>query len=129
MNNVILFIKKFKTILILAGIAMLVVRCSSTKSATSTVSVNEFEPVQSDVAIAQAQWKTTTYSDLTQGYGLYASKCTQCHDMKKLDAFSEADWPGIMQSMGRKAKLDSTQYNLVYHYILTRRQAIVSTKK
>ena len=49
--------------------------------------------------------------------------------MKKLDGFSEADWPGIMQSMGRKAKLDSVQYNEVLHYVLAKRQTSIAAKK
>jgi hypothetical protein len=127
MNTLNVFLSKFKTYLILGCIAMLIIRCGGSKSATSTVNV--FIPVQSDVSIAQARWQATTFDQLTQGYDLYSSKCTSCHGMKKLDDFSESDWPGIMRSMGWKAKLDSTQYNLVYHYILTRRQAIVSIQK
>jgi hypothetical protein len=43
--------------------------------------------------------------------------------------FEEDDWNAIMHKMGRKAKLDSNQYNQVLHYILTKREEVLGAGK
>ena len=86
-------------------------------------------PIKSDVAIARAHWQGVTLDNLNEGYSIYDDKCTDCHRNKRPQDFTEYEWNVIMHKMGRKAKLDSNQYNLVLHYILTKREAILGSGK
>jgi hypothetical protein len=127
MKKAIAFIKKNKTTFIICLIGVIVARCGTT---TKTITkVDPFVPQSTDVSLAAAHWQGITMQQLQQGYGIYSTKCNDCHDMKKIEDYSLTEWPGLMQKMGRKAKLDSTQYNLVYHYIIARREALASAKK
>jgi len=86
-------------------------------------------PVEADVAIARAHWPGTTFDRLNQGYYIYDDKCTDCHEAKMPQDFTVNEWNVIMHKMGHKAKLDSNQYKEVFHYILTKREAIIGTGK
>ena len=128
-------IKKFKAVFILAFIGIIIVQCTNTKPttatkpSTATVKVDPFHPQQTDVPLAQAHWPSVTAEELVQGYQIYSTKCNDCHDMKNLLEFSVDEWPDLMKKMGRKAKLDSIQYNQVWHYIVARREALAAAKK
>lgn len=125
MKKIIASIKRYKATLLISSIAIIVAQCGGSKSA-AVKKVDPSEPQQTDVSIAQAHWQGTTFDQLQKGYDIYSTSCnnSDCHDMKTIKDFSLTDWPGLIQKMGRKAKLDSTQYKLVYHYIMTRRQAL-----
>lgn len=92
-------------------------------------SVQTLIPGNDDVKIAQARWQTSNLDELTKGYNIYENQCTDCHDAKEIKDYSETDWIKIMKTMGRKAKLDSTQYTAVLHYILTKRQTLTAGNK
>jgi hypothetical protein len=126
MSRFIAFIKKYKTTLIIGSVAIMVAQCAGTKSTTKKA--DPFLPQEADVPIAQTHWQRTTFAQLQQGYSLYSVKCNDCHDMKNIQDYSLTEWPDWMKKMGRKAKLDSTQYNLIYHYVMARREAIAMGK-
>ncbi len=86
-------------------------------------------PTGNDVTIAKSHWQSATLSELKQGYDIFTNKCTDCHGIKKPQKWSEADWIKTMQIMGRKAKLDSNEYSRVLHYILAKRETVLSGKK
>jgi len=133
-----LFLKNYKTIFLLGGVAIFAICCNSAKPAVNIKSTNTtaaatkadpLMPVETDLAIAKTHWPTTTFDNLKTGYSIYSDKCTDCHDAKLPQEFDVDDWTVIMRKMGRKAKLDSTQYQEVFHYILTRREAILGSHK
>jgi cytochrome c5 len=137
MKHTSLFLRNYKAILLIGSIAVFAVCCKSTKStstdkvtaSTNKVKVDPLAPIFSDVAIAQAHWAGTTMDYLNQGYSIFNYKCTTCHEVKMPQDFSVEDWNSIMPKMGRKARLDSTEYNEVFHYILTKREAILGPGK
>jgi len=86
-------------------------------------------PTDNDVTAANSHWSGTTLTELKQGYDIFSDKCTDCHGIKKPQKWSEADWIKTMQTMGRKAKLDSNEYSLVLHYILAKRETVLAGKK
>jgi hypothetical protein len=136
MKNRPFFLKHYKLIFVLGSTAVAVVCCKTTQpvpapkpAATTPVTISPLAPVKSDVSIAKAYWPGTTLDDLNQGYSIFDDKCTDCHRTKKPQDFSVFAWNTIMHKMGRKAKLDSNQYNLVLHYILTKREAILGSGK
>ena len=131
-------LKNYKTLFLLGAIAIVIVCCKSNQPATSANNVttqkatppkSPLEPIESDVAIASAHWPGTTLDNLNQGYSIYDDKCTDCHRTKKPDSFTVDEWNSIMPKMGRKAKLDTTQYKLVFRYILTKREALLGPGK
>ncbi|HTB32278.1 MAG TPA: hypothetical protein VK808_09655 [Bacteroidia bacterium] len=131
------FLKHYKVIFLLGTISMLAVCCKTTRpvavvkspttiaTPSSTSVISSLAPAGSDVAIAAAHWPGTTLDNLNQGYSIFDDKCTDCHRTKRPQDFTADEWKVIMHKMGRKAKLDSNQYNLVLHYILTKREAIL----
>jgi len=127
MNHTIIFIKRYKAFFIVIIMGLVVAQCTSTKSVT--IKIDPFIPQLTDITIAKTHWPAATQVELTEGYDIYNTKCNDCHDRKDLLESSAADWPGIMKLMGRKAKLDSTDYHLVWQYIVSRREALVLAKK
>jgi len=124
--------KSKKLIAMLVLISIILVCCKSTAPAnkdTKSTSSSSLVPDNTDVTIAQTHWTGTTLSDLTQGYSIFSDKCVQCHETKMPQDFSVSDWNDILPGMGRKARLDSNQYKLVYHYILAKREDILASKK
>jgi hypothetical protein len=138
MKIVSFFLKNYRTVFLLGAIAIIAVCCKSTQPASSTKTAttqnvsppkSPLVPIESDVAIANAHWQGTTLDNLTQGYSIYDDKCTDCHGVKKPQDFTEDEWNSIMPKMGRKAKLDTNQYKLVFRYILTKREALLGPGK
>jgi len=143
MKKVFFFFKNRRIVLLLSLIAIVIMCCKSTQPASSSKAVTIVPPTssaspstkgvlvprESDLSIAQAHWPETTLNDLSQGYSIYSGKCTNCHGTKNPEDFTENAWTVIMHQMGRKANLDSTQYKLVLHYILTKREAILGPDK
>lgn len=111
---------RYKTLLFVCSISFIAFCCSK----------KYLIPTQVDVPIAQSHWAGTTLDDLTKGYNIYADKCTDCHGLKKPQKFSEEEWnTKLMPAMGKKAKLHSDEYQLVFRYILTKREEIKAQKK
>ena len=132
------FLKNYKTIFLLSSVAIIAVCCKSTQPAATTKPAttqnvsppkSPLVPIESDVAIASAHWQGTTLDNLTRGYSIFDDKCTDCHGIKKPQDFTQDEWNNIMPKMGRKAKLDTTQYKLVFRYILTKREALLGPGK
>jgi cytochrome c5 len=120
MKKILVFINHHRATLLISSLSLMAVCCST----------KYLIPTQVDVPIAQSHWASTTLDDLTKGYSLYADKCTDCHGLKKPQKFTEDQWNNkYMPSMGKKAKLSPDEYALVQHYILTKREEIISPKK
>jgi len=131
-----LFPGKQYTAIFIIITTIVIVQCTNTKpttatkpAPTTTIKVDPFHPQQTDIPLAQAHWPSVTADELVEGYKIYSTKCNDCHEMKNLLDFSVDEWPDLMQKMGKKAKLDSIQYNQVWHYIVARREGLVAAKK
>lgn len=136
MKHIPFFLRNYKIIFLLSTIAIIVVCCKTTQpvpkdksSSANSAPKDPLAPVESDVAIARVHWHGITLDSLNKGYSIFYDKCTDCHDIKEPKEFTAYEWNAIMHKMGRKAKLDSNQYYLVLHYILTKREAILGTGK
>jgi cytochrome c5 len=120
MKKGLLFIKRYKTGFLACAIAFAAVCC---KAPASLV------PTQADATIAQAHWQGTTMEDLNKGYELYSTKCTQCHGMKDPGSYRQDEWENdYMPDMGKRARLSTDEYNLVLHYVLAKREELLSAK-
>ena len=76
-------------------------------------------PVENDVNFAKQNWRDASLTQLSEGYNLYKNKCGSCHYLYRPNKFSEEKWKQKIPEMGKKAKLDSTQVQLITRYILT----------
>jgi hypothetical protein len=121
MKNLFPSLHRYKTIVAFAVLSLTIICCHST---------SYLIPSQADVPIAQTHWQTASLDELNKGYSIYADKCTNCHDMKNPKDFSADDWTNhYMPSMGKKAKLNDIEYQLVLHYVLTKREELINAKK
>ena len=73
------------------------------------------------VAWAAKRWPGVDAAALTAGHDRFIAKCNGCHDYPDLVAVSEEHWPGIVESMAKKAHLGPDERDGVLHYVLAAR--------
>lgn len=79
-------------------------------------------PVSPEATQAAAlKWPGTTQASLAEGRQLFSAHCSQCHGYPDVNAKSEGEWPGIVDDMAKKAKLDAAQKDKVLHFVLASR--------
>jgi hypothetical protein len=88
-----------------------------------------FKPTQADVDFATTKWGVTTHEQMEKGYSLYVGKCGGCHYLHKPNEYSEKKWMEILPEMGKEAKVDQEQYDLILRYVITKSYAMASVKK
>lgn len=78
-------------------------------------------PTPADVTRATAKWPDTTEDTLATGRGVFTTKCNTCHSHPDVKAIAEDKWPGIMDRMAERAKIDQTQKAATLRFILVSR--------
>lgn len=56
---------------------------------------------------------------LKMGKTIFENSCAKCHDLPNPSDHTADAWVGIMNSMAPKAKLNTRQHEMVYHYIVS----------
>ena len=56
-------------------------------------------------------------TDITEGKVIYTRDCARCHEQKKVDDYTAAQWENILIRMIIQAELDETQGRQVKAYI------------
>jgi len=56
---------------------------------------------------------------LAQGKTVFENSCAKCHDLPSPSEHSAEAWTGILAEMAPKAKLNATQHEMVYNYIIS----------
>jgi cytochrome c5 len=56
---------------------------------------------------------------LAQGKTVFENSCARCHDLPSPSEHSAEAWTGILAEMAPKAKLNATQHEMVYNYIIS----------
>lgn len=56
-------------------------------------------------------------SSVAEGKVLYQGKCSKCHDLKTIKAYTTDQWANILPKMSIKAKINDEQQALVNEYI------------
>ena len=69
--------------------------------------------------IGEASTKNNSTEYLSQGKTIYDNSCGKCHDLPNPKEYSAQSWVGIMNSMAPKAKLNESQHQMVYDYIVS----------
>ena len=52
-----------------------------------------------------------------QGQALYENNCKKCHRLYGASEFTAERWPGILNSMQKKANITDQQKELIYGYL------------
>jgi mono/diheme cytochrome c family protein len=58
-------------------------------------------------------------SKLVAGRKLYIEKCSNCHNLYLPQNFSDEKWNRKLDTMQIRAKINVTQRELIYHYIVS----------
>lgn len=54
---------------------------------------------------------------MVKGEEIYRTKCTRCHGVPEISAYSFNRWDRIINEMAPKARLDATEKNAVLMYV------------
>lgn len=82
-----------------------------------SASLPELTPSQ--IEWASNRWPQTNISMLQEGKRIYIDKCSGCHGVKNPIHYTPIQWDSIMVKMGKKAKLNKVEYDMVSHYVIT----------
>jgi hypothetical protein len=63
-------------------------------------------PTPQDTMLLASRWPGTTVKDLERGRKLYVRRCSGCHHLFLPRAFPKEKWPGLVDDMAQKARLD-----------------------
>jgi uncharacterized membrane protein len=63
-------------------------------------------------------------ADLTAGRDLLAIRCTSCHSLMPLSAYTPAQWSANVQKMAPRAKLTPAEATKVTAYLVAAREAM-----
>jgi hypothetical protein len=99
--------KQIKPVLI-AFLLLGAVACSTTKKTT---------PAATNTTPAET---APLSADLQQGHDLFVNYCGKCHKLPDPASRAADSWKKVMDVMGPKAKLDQTQSDLVFKYIVNK---------
>lgn len=101
-----------KTILLFAAAAFMFA-CKSKKSASTTST----DPTEVQLVAVKAKYPDATMETLKQGHALYYGTCTKCHGAKDIASRDMERWPGIIESMAKKAGISETEKDAVLKYV------------
>ena len=97
--------KKFISILLVSIFAA----CAAT---------SKFAPTPEEMPAIEARMPGVTYEEITQGYKLYTTHCSNCHRLHNPKEFTATKWNKVLPEMFDKAKItDSAQKQLVRDYL------------
>lgn len=63
---------------------------------------------------------SNSFTKFPVGRELYLSKCTACHKAYERELYSYGQWEKILNEMGKKAKLTSTEKVTMLNYLTER---------
>ncbi len=76
------------------------------------------------VDYAAGQWPGSDPLQLQRGRALLTGgRCSECHGIPAPDSRSATKWPGIVQRMGRKAKLSDAEREDLLRFVLAAKTA------
>lgn len=76
------------------------------------------------VTYATGQWPDATPTQLMHGRDTMLTKCTACHSMPSPDHESVQEWPSVMKSMSKKAKVADTDEAAMLRFIIAARESV-----
>ena len=80
------------------------------------------------VPVATAGAAGATQTSVANGHDVFAANCNKCHEHPDVASETAAQWPGVIEEMGTKAKLDDKQKQDVLHFVLAARDQKLGAK-
>ena len=87
--------------------------------ATACTATKLITPSQADADRGSQKFQGYTLSQLDQGKAIYESHCNKCHRYKVPQSRDETKWDKVIPEMAKKAKLNSSEEDLVLKYVVT----------
>jgi len=100
---------------LLATLLLLLVACTSKKK---TVAENTNTPTEAQLLAVNEKYAGTTMDVLENGSKLYYGTCTNCHGAKNILSRSEEEWPKIIERMAPLAKINESEKDAVFKYVM-----------
>ena len=104
-----------KTALVTAVSLLIITACHTSSR------VNVPPPGEPQLAAAKTRFPDVTVEQLKQGHGIFYGACTKCHNPKDISGYTEVELSQVLDKMAVKAKLNSTQKEDVWKYMITLR--------
>jgi cytochrome c2 len=83
---------------------------------------NYVPPVTPQMATAR-KGQSVNLAMLHEGRTLFAHRCIECHTLPVVWRYSSKDWPGIVDSMSKRASLKPAEREAIIAYIIAVRLA------
>lgn len=80
-------------------------------------------PTPLDVARAAQKGRSITLEALDAGRSSYLARCGSCHQLYAPSAQPPSAWPGVVEDMQARAKLDAAQRAEITDYLVTLAEA------
>ena len=107
-----------------AGLAVLVAGLASLSACGYPPEGAAPKPLAPDALQAAAtRYPGVTPEQIADGETTFSARCNGCHHYPDRDAFSEAQWPVILDRMAKNARLTPQQHEDVLHFVLASRKA------
>ena len=101
--------RKVKGLNLLFTLVIILIISGSCKKSSGVASL--YTPTASDVT------STASLADLQQGRTLYINNCNNCHGLYTPDDYTSAQWKSIINNMGPRTSMSSSEITLVTKYV------------
>ena len=79
-----------------------------------------YAPGNEELTAIQSKYKEVTLDKLKEGYMIYTEgACIGCHEPNNIYQFKETEWPEIIHTMARKARISDAQKDAVFKYVMS----------
>lgn len=108
--------KKIITLFSLAGLSLIMVNCSSSKSTSGTDNSNV--AMTSEEKVAEVR-KNYSAEKMAEGKTIWESSCNKCHKLFEPQSRNVVKWEAVLPRMVIKAHLTQEQAGMVRAYLLS----------
>jgi cytochrome c5 len=98
------------------GLARVLVAAGLCATAACAAALRQATP--EDAVRLAPRWPGTTIADLQRGRSLYVRRCSGCHSLVLPRAFPAEKWPGLVDDMAEKARLDPGERDDVVRFLV-----------
>lgn len=102
-----------------AGATLPAIAAAAIALAAGCVSAIVPRPSEADARRARRSDPTADLAGLSRGRELYVRRCSGCHSLHPPTAIAAAQWPGVLEDMGPRARLHAGERRTVELYLVT----------
>jgi hypothetical protein len=86
-------------------------------------------PDESDAMRAKNSGHQYDLDNLKQSHNLYINKCGGCHTLYLPSYKISGEWKSVIEEMASKAKIDSTEKEMILNYLIVMSEKPLDSKK